>query len=81
MHFFRKPFLKQLYICGLSLLLVPSLALRGFSLGTPVFHSPQKPTFLKYSNLSPGMVDEEPLCGCATFKSLYFILNYIYIYR
>ena len=27
-------------ICGLSLLLVPSLALRGFSPGTPVFPSP-----------------------------------------
>ena len=31
-------------ICGLSLLLVLSLALRGFSPGTPVFPSPQKPT-------------------------------------
>ena len=30
-------------ICGLSLLLVLSLAPRGFSLGTPVFPSPQKP--------------------------------------
>ena len=29
--------------CGLSLLLVLSLATRGFSLGTPVFPSPQKP--------------------------------------
>ena len=32
-------------ICGLSLLLVLSLAPRGFSPGTPVFSSPQKPTF------------------------------------
>ena len=32
-------------ICGLSLLLVGSFALRGFSPGTPVFPSPQKPTF------------------------------------
>ena len=32
-------------ICGLSLLLVLFLALRGFSPGTPVFPSPQKPTF------------------------------------
>ena len=32
-------------ICGLSLLLVFSLAARGFSPGTPVFSSPQKPTF------------------------------------
>ena len=31
-------------ICGLSLLLVVSLAPRGFSPGTPVFPSPQKPT-------------------------------------
>ena len=31
-------------ICGLSLLLVLSLAPRGFSLGTPLFSSPQKPT-------------------------------------
>ena len=32
-------------ICGLSLLLVLSLAPRGFFPGTPVFPSPQKPTF------------------------------------
>ena len=34
-------------ICGLSLLFVLILAPRGFSLpvGTPVFPSPQKPTF------------------------------------
>ena len=31
-------------ICGLSLLLVLSFAQRGFSPGTPVFSSPQKPT-------------------------------------
>ena len=37
-------------ICGLSLLLVLSLAPRGFSLGTPVFPSPYKPT-LSNSNL------------------------------
>ena len=36
-------------ICGLSLLLVLSLAPRGFSPGTPVFPSPQKPT-LQNSN-------------------------------
>ena len=32
-------------ICGLSLLLVLSFAPRGYSPGTPVFPSPQKPTF------------------------------------
>ena len=31
--------------CGLSLLLVLILAPRGFSPGTPVFPSPQKPAF------------------------------------
>ena len=31
-------------ICGLSLLLVLSLAPKGFSLGSPVFPSPYKPT-------------------------------------
>ena len=31
-------------MCGLSLLLVLSFAPRGFSSGTPVFPSPQKPT-------------------------------------
>ena len=32
-------------ICGLSFLLVLNSALRGLSKGTPVFPSPQKPTF------------------------------------
>ena len=32
-------------ICGLSLLLILSIALRNFSPGTQVFPSPQKPTF------------------------------------
>ena len=33
--------------------------------GTPVFPSPQKPTFPN-SNSTRNQVDEEPLCGCAT---------------
>ena len=60
-------------ICGLSLLLVLSLAPRGFSPGTPVFPSPQKPTFPN-SNSTRNQVDEEPLCGCATSKSLLLLL-------
>ena len=56
-------------ICGLSLLLVVSLAPRGFSPGTTVFPSPQKPTFPN-STLTRNKVDEELLCGCATLKSL-----------
>ena len=65
-------------ICGLSLLLVLSFSPRGFSPGTPVFRSPQKPTFSN-SNSTRNQVDEEPLCGCATCKSLFidlFILFY-----
>ena len=38
-------------ICGLSLLVVLILALRGFSLGTPVFPSPQKPTLLNSNSI------------------------------
>ena len=64
-------------ICGLSLLLVLSLAPRGFSPGTPVFPSPQKPTFLN-SNSTRSQVDEEPLCGCATSKSLFILFNFLY---
>ena len=54
-------------IRGLSLLLVLSLAPRGFSPGTPVFPSPQKPT-LPNSHSTRNQVDEEPLRGSATFK-------------
>ena len=46
--------------CGLSLLLVLSLAPRGFSPGTPVFPSPQNPTFPN-SNSIRNRVDEELL--------------------
>ena len=47
-------------ICGLSLLLVLFSAPRGFSPGTLVFPSPQKPTFPN-SNSTRNQVDEEPL--------------------
>ena len=60
-------------ICGLSLLLILSFAPRGFSPGTPVFPSPQKPTFPD-SNSTRDQVDEEPLYGCATSKSLFIII-------
>ena len=65
-------------ICGLSLLLVLSLAPRGFSPGTPVFPSPQKPTFPN-SNSTRNQVDEEPLCGCAKCKPL-FIYLFLFVY-
>ena len=38
-------------ICGLSLLLVLYSAPRGFSPGTLVFPSPQKPTFLNSNSI------------------------------
>ena len=63
-------------ICGLSLLLVLFFVPKGFSPGTPVFPSPQKPTFPN-SNSTRNQVDEEPLCGCATSKSLFI---YLFIY-
>ena len=63
-------------ICGLSLLLVLSFAPRGFSPGTPVFPSPQKPAFPN-SNSTRNQVNEEPLCKCATSKSLFTLLYLI----
>ena len=68
--------------CGLSLLLVLSLAPRGFSPGTPVFPSPQRPTFPNF-NSTRNQIDEETLRGCATCKSLfiyYFYFIYLFIY-
>ena len=52
-----------------------------FSPGTPVFPSPQKLTFPN-SNSTRNQVDKEPLCGCATFKSLslYLLRGYLIIF-
>ena len=56
-------------------MLVLFFAPTDFSLGTPVFPSPQKPKFPN-SHSTRNQVDEEPLCGCATSKSLlFFYLN------
>ena len=57
-------------MCGLSLLLVLSFVPRGFSPGSPVFPSHQKPTFPN-SNSTRNQVDEEPLSESATSKSLF----------
>ena len=62
-------------ICELRLLFVLSFAPRGFSPGSPVFPSPQKPTFPN-SNLTRNQVDKEPLCGCATSK----IFTYLFFF-
>ena len=48
---------------------------RFFS-GHSVFPSPQKSTFPN-SNSTRNQVDEEPLCGCVTSKSLFI---YLFIY-
>ena len=61
-------------IFGLGLLLFLSFASRGFSPGTPVFPSPQKPTFPN-SNSTRNQVHGESFCGCATSKSLYIYLS------
>ena len=50
--------------------------LREVSLRTQVFPSPQKPTYPN-SNLTRNQVDEEPLRGCASSKSLSI---YLFIY-
>ena len=56
--------------------MVLSFAPRGFSLGTPVFPSPQKPTSLK-SNLTRNQVGEEPSSGSASSKLLFIRLSYL----
>ena len=45
-------------ICGLSLLVLYS-APRGFSPGTPVFPSPQKPTFAGVAQLASARLSEQ----------------------
>ena len=52
--------------------------LREVFLRTQVFPSPQKPTYPN-SNLTRNQVDEEPLRGCASSKSL-FIYLFIYLF-
>ena len=70
-------------ICGLSLLLVLSIAPRGFSQGTPIFPSPQKPTFPN-SNSTRNQVDEEPhvdvLPGDRLLLLLLLLLLYLVFY-
>ena len=63
-------------ICGLSFLLFLSFAPGGFSPGTSI--SPLlKNQHFQNSNSTRNQVEEEPLSGCATFKSL---VIYLFIY-
>ena len=66
-------------ICGLNLnlLLVLSFAPRGFFPGTKVFPSPQKTTFPN-SNSTRNQVDNESLSGCATSKTVIYVI-YLFI--
>ena len=50
-----------------------------FSFRYSGFPSPQKPTFPN-SNSIRNQVDEEPLCGCATYNSLQYGNNHYYYY-
>ena len=63
-------------MCGLRLMLVLSFAPRGFSPGTPIFLSPQKPAF-PYSISTSNQVDEGPISGGATSKSLFDIIIFL----
>ena len=56
--------------------MVLSFAPRGFSPGTPIFLSPQKPAF-PYSISTSNQVDEGPISGGATSKSLFVIIIFL----
>ena len=76
------PDVNTIHICGLSLLLVLSSSARCFSLSTLAFPFPQKPMFDFQTPIQPGMVVEEPQCGCATSKSFFLSLfNSITIHK
>ena len=63
-------------ICGLSSLLVLALALRGFSPGTLVFSSPQKPTFLMSNLILRATLINLELASGATLSKHCFFLSY-----
>ena len=67
--------------CGLKLLLVLVLAPRDFSLGTPVFPSPQKPTFPN-SNLiqNPRATGLTVATDCQVSPSLNKVDLFIYLF-
>ena len=67
-------------ICGSSLLLVLSFAPRGFSPGTSVFPSPQKPwqAFPNSSNSTRNQVDEEHFVD--VLPPNHYLFFYLFIY-
>ena len=66
---------QERYMWVLSLLMFISLAPRGFSLAASAFVLSLKTNISKLN--SRNQVDEEPLSGCATSKSLLIYLMFI----
>ena len=66
-------------ICGLSLLLVLSFAPRGFSPGTPVFPSPQKPSISKFQFDQESGRRRTTLWMC--YLQVIIYLSFIYFYQ
>ena len=72
-------------ICGLSLLLILSFAPRGFSPGTPVFPSPQKPTLPNSNSIWNARTRlnkflRTPKCFLGKKKTIYNIFLYIILH-
>ena len=65
-------------ICGLSLLLVLVFAPRGFSPGTPVFPSPQKPTFPNSNSIRNPRATGLSVPDCCVSPSLNKVDLFIY---
>ena len=66
-------------ICGLSLLLVLVFAPRGFSPGTPVFPSPQKPTFPNSNSIRNPRATGLSVPDCCVSPSLNKVDLFIYL--
>ena len=64
-------------ICGMSLLFVLVLALRGFSPGTPVLTSPQKPTSNSIWRVSPIRALRLIHCYTKIIKGIIFYFSLI----
>ena len=65
----------RVQIVGVDAIMWVEFTPRGFSSGTPLFLSPQKPTSPN-SESTRNQVDDGQLCGCATSKSLFIYLTF-----
>ena len=67
-------------ICGLSLLLVLAFAPRGFPLSTPVYPSPQKPTFPNSNSTRNSGRGRTTLWMCyLQIIIIYYLFIYLFI--